>query len=64
MLTPHIKMVSLSNPSKRHTRYAVVNEENGIGKAVVRRIFGEDGFLVHHAAAVVLQRIFLRTSGV
>ena len=42
-------MASEKNVSKSHTRYTIVNEENGICKAVVRRIFGEDCFLVHNA---------------
>ena len=50
MLTPHIKMVSLSNPSKRDSRKSVVYKEAGIAKSVLFCIFFQYGLLVFDAA--------------
>lgn len=50
MLTPHIKMVSLSNPSKCHSRKSIVNKEAGIMKTVFLCVFFKYGLLVFDAA--------------
>ena len=50
MLTPHIKMVSLSNPSKRHPRKSIVNKEAGIAETIFFCVFLQYGLLVFDSA--------------
>ncbi len=59
MLTPHIKMVSLSNPSKIRTRIAVVHVEFRVRETVLFGVFHQIFFLVYNAVALTLPPIVL-----